>query len=372
MPQRKAKRGVIFAHGLADTALGWVCGGITASHAFAAYDEGMDVFLADFRGAPPREHLGTDMRSTEYWHFTLDELGFEDLAAFVHHVQETKHRERSGDGEHSLKLVAHSTGCIAAMEYVVGCKKRGVDHGLNRVVLLCPAGFHMHKLPYLFFPVIAMDVLFRRQMLAWTPGVFIPTRLLRLLMNKLTQDFQNAPAVAELVKVVIGSGLFGGDASDWTQALAMPHYNVQGMPGVSLLMMLHFRQLWLRRTFTTFDWSQRGVHRFIRNGPRFATPYTRIAPGKDEVWDIGASYSAIDVPIDLVAGTLDYVVAPDNVREHERRLLDSHVSVSLRWFNIAHLDAIHRPHNELRDHVLACLSSDPFSSSPRRRSSRPL
>jgi pimeloyl-ACP methyl ester carboxylesterase len=402
VPNKRSKCAVLFAHGLADTGLGWVCGGITSSHAFAASDEGKDVFLADFRGAPPREHINPDLPSAEYWHFTLDELGLEDLFACVKEIQRVKRVEHHNvsdndndksdsssnsssegnaaadgaqfqnaedhqgmrtqrennanvsEGVESLKLVAHSTGCIAAMEYAVMCKVRGLHHGLSGIVLLCPAGFHMHNLPFLFYPMMALDYFFRKQMLLITPGVYIPTKLLRLLMNKLTQDLQNIPAVAELVKVVIGSGLFGGDASDWTQALAMPHYNVKGMPGVSMLMLLHFEQVWQTSSFTTFNWwSFMRIEKIARRVAMRTR--SEISPLPGEVIDIGAHYGSVDVPVDLVGGTTDYVVAPDNVVEHQRRLSEAGVPNTLRWFTLAHLDAIHRPTADLRAHVLSCV-----------------
>lgn len=44
-------------HGILDTSMGWVANG-TGSHAFAAYDQGMDVWLGSSRANPPREHTG--------------------------------------------------------------------------------------------------------------------------------------------------------------------------------------------------------------------------------------------------------------------------------------------------------------------------
>lgn len=49
---------VFFMHGILDTSMGWVANG-TGSHAFAAYDQGMDVWLGSSRANPPREHIGT-------------------------------------------------------------------------------------------------------------------------------------------------------------------------------------------------------------------------------------------------------------------------------------------------------------------------
>jgi hypothetical protein len=44
-------------HGLLDSSLGWVSSGVVGSQAFAAYDQGYDVFLGNFRGLASREHV---------------------------------------------------------------------------------------------------------------------------------------------------------------------------------------------------------------------------------------------------------------------------------------------------------------------------
>lgn len=49
---------VIFMHGLFDTSMGWVSNGVTGSQAFAAYDQGFDVWLGNSRANPPRAHVG--------------------------------------------------------------------------------------------------------------------------------------------------------------------------------------------------------------------------------------------------------------------------------------------------------------------------
>ena len=45
-------------HGVLDTSMGWVSNGITGSQAFAAYDQGFDVWLGNSRANPPRDHIG--------------------------------------------------------------------------------------------------------------------------------------------------------------------------------------------------------------------------------------------------------------------------------------------------------------------------
>ena len=50
---------VFFMHGILDTSMGWVSNGVTGSQAFAAYDQGFDVWLGNSRANPPRVHIGT-------------------------------------------------------------------------------------------------------------------------------------------------------------------------------------------------------------------------------------------------------------------------------------------------------------------------
>lgn len=47
---------VFFMHGILDTSMGWVSNGVTGSQAFAAYDQGFDVWLGNSRANPPRKH----------------------------------------------------------------------------------------------------------------------------------------------------------------------------------------------------------------------------------------------------------------------------------------------------------------------------
>ncbi len=47
---------VFFMHGILDTSMGWVSNGVTGSQAFAAFDQGFDVWLGNSRANPPRVH----------------------------------------------------------------------------------------------------------------------------------------------------------------------------------------------------------------------------------------------------------------------------------------------------------------------------
>lgn len=48
-------------HGILDTSMGWVSNGVTGSQAFAAYDQGFDVWLGNSRANPPRTHISQSL-----------------------------------------------------------------------------------------------------------------------------------------------------------------------------------------------------------------------------------------------------------------------------------------------------------------------
>jgi pimeloyl-ACP methyl ester carboxylesterase len=55
--RRNSQKVLYLQHGLLDSSLGWVSSGVVGSQAFAAYDQGYDVFLGNFRGLASREHV---------------------------------------------------------------------------------------------------------------------------------------------------------------------------------------------------------------------------------------------------------------------------------------------------------------------------
>jgi hypothetical protein len=74
---------VFFQHGVLDTSLGWVANGVQGSQAFAAWDAGHDVWLGNARSNPPRMHEDPGLPSGRYWHYSLNQLGMQDVAAQV-------------------------------------------------------------------------------------------------------------------------------------------------------------------------------------------------------------------------------------------------------------------------------------------------
>ncbi len=157
-----------------------------------------------------------------------------------------------------------------------------------------------------------------------------------------------------------------------------------------MLLMLHFRQLWLNGKFQTFDWFQKGIPHPPANLHREWRVYSpddeRIkALCEGRPVDIAENYGLLKnrgPPIDLVAGRHDRVVPPENIkcvlnylyltlsnelfhifcvylflyfREHFRRLRQGGAEVSLTWMDLSHLDLPHGNSDEARTLVLKLL-----------------
>lgn len=83
IPRRGCRRVTFFVHGVMDTSLSWVATGTIGSMAYAAFDAGADVWLANCRSNPPREHADPAFRGVAYWSYSVNELGLQDMNAQV-------------------------------------------------------------------------------------------------------------------------------------------------------------------------------------------------------------------------------------------------------------------------------------------------
>ncbi|XLT82494.1 hypothetical protein HN873_004247, partial [Arachis hypogaea] len=76
-----------------ESILSWVSNGVVDSPAFAAYDKGYDVFLGNFRGLVSREHRNKNISSRQYWQYSINEHGTQDIPAMIEKIHEVKTAE---------------------------------------------------------------------------------------------------------------------------------------------------------------------------------------------------------------------------------------------------------------------------------------
>ncbi|KAI3820960.1 hypothetical protein L1987_08516 [Smallanthus sonchifolius] len=351
IPRRDSKKAVYLQHGVFDSSMCWVSNGIVGSPAFAAFDHGYDVFLGNFRGLVSREHVNKNISSRQYWRYSINEHGTQDLPALIEKINEvktselkpssqaTKPKESNTNQPYKLCAICHSLGGAAILMYIITRRLENKPHRLSRSIMLSPAGFH-HDSPF-FFTVIEYSCLWLAPILApICPGLYIPTRFFRMLVNKLARDLQNYPAVGGLVQTIM-SYVVGGDSSNWVGVMGLPHYNMNDMPGVSFGVARHLAQIKHAKRFMMFDYGSREANMSVYGSP--------------EPTDLGARYDLIDVPIDLVAGMKDKVILPSMIRKHYRTMKDGGVNASYKEFEYAHLDFTFSHREELLEYVMSRL-----------------
>ncbi|XP_057951337.1 uncharacterized protein LOC131146070 [Malania oleifera] len=349
LPRRDARKAVYLQHGILDSSMGWVSNGVVGSPAFAAFDQGFDVFLGNFRGLVSREHVDKNISSQRYWQYSINELGTKDIPAIIEKIHQVKTselkcsrpitEETNDDQPYKLSAVCHSLGGAAILMYVITRQIEEKSHRLSRMILLSPAGFHEDS--NRMFSVLECLFLALAPILEpIVPGMYIPTRFFRMLLNKLARDFHNYPAFGGLVQTLVGYFL-GGDSSNWVGVLGLPHYNMNDMPGLSFRVAHHLAQMKRARKFKMYDYGSAHANMEMYGSP--------------EPLDLGKSYGLINVPVDLVAGRIDQVIRPSMVKKHYNLMKESGVEVSYRESEYAHLDFTFSHSEELLAYVMSRL-----------------
>ncbi|CAM8926846.1 unnamed protein product [Rhodiola kirilowii] len=359
IPRRDSKKVLYLQHGILDSSMGWVSNGVVGSPAFAAYDQGYDVYLGNFRGLVSREHVNKNIPSRQYWNYSINEHGTEDIPAMIDKIHQIKvselvnaqtdSQEGTSDEQQPYRLcaVCHSLGGAAILMYIITRRIQDKPHRVSRLVLLSPAGFHDDA--SLGFTLVEYVFLWLAPLLALIiPAFYIPTRFFRMLLNKLARDFHNYPAVGGLVQTLM-SYVVGGDSSNWVGVLGIPHYNMDDMPGVSFRVAQHLAQIKHAKKFIMYDYGSPSANMKMYGSPR---PI-----------DLGENYGLIDIPVDLVAGKKDKVIRPSMVKRHYRLMKNAGVEVSYNEYEYAHLDFTFSHHEELLAYVMSrLLLLEPSSS----------
>lgn len=349
IPRRDSRKAVYLQHGVLDSSMGWVCNGVVGSPAFAAFDQGYDVFLGNFRGLVSREHVNKNLSSRQYWRYSINEHGTKDIPAMIEKIHEVKTSElklrypdldeESCDEKqpYNLCAISHSLGGAAIVMYVVTQGIEQKPKRLSRVVLLSPAGFHDDST--FAFTIVEHIFLFLAPLLVKIiPAFYVPTRFFRMLLNKLARDFHNYPAVGGLVQTLM-SYVVGGDSSNWVGVLGLPHYNMNDMPGVSFYVALHLAQMKRTGKFRMFDFGSPDAN-------------TRVY-GSPEPLDLGEFFDLIDIPVDLVGGRKDNVIRPSMVKKYYNLMNEAGVEVSYNEYEYAHLDFTFSHREELLAFVMS-------------------
>eukprot|EP00793_Prasinoderma_coloniale_P001919 PRCOL_00007282-RA len=346
LPNRGSRRVVYMQAGLLDSSVGWLTENCVSSPALAAWDRGYDVWLGNFRGwAGARRHADPAVRDTQwrYWNFSLDDHALHDIPAFMERIHATKCAELREAGAlreeelrpgaprpYTVSVIAHSVGAAATLVYAVHERTHERAVPVDHMVLCAPAGFHMDiPLSIWLISLVFGNYLTAPLVVRHISAVYIPSRVLRLLFRKVVHDLAHElDAVGELLGVVIGNVVFGGDASDWSLAASKRDYLVARMPGISIQLLLQLQQSLRTGRFEMRDYGR------AENLARY---------GSARPFDVGANYAALrGLPVDILAGTRDALTPAAMVRRHYELLLRAGVAASYQELDYGHLEfAIH-------------------------------
>lgn len=92
----------------------------------------------------------------------------------------------------------------------------------------------------------------------------IPGRYSRIAVYKVLQDIQRFPGLRSALNLIMHL-LLGGDKSPWDSAMQLPHYQDDGMPGISLHTGLHLVQFVKSKRFQMYDYKDPKVRQQQEN-----------------------------------------------------------------------------------------------------------
>lgn len=130
---------VLLVHGITDSSDGWLVLGPKKSLAYQLADAGFDVWLFNSRGNRYSRKHRDNLSRKEYWNFTYEEMGTQDLPAAIDHILNVTSQEK-------LSYVGFSQGTTI---FLVMCSMRPeYNNKIELSILLAPVAWIGHlKLP---------------------------------------------------------------------------------------------------------------------------------------------------------------------------------------------------------------------------------
>ena len=142
---------VLLVHGIGDSSDSWLVLGPTKSVAFQLAEQGYDVWLYNARGNKySKEHI-RNLPEKEYWNFSYEEMGTQDLPAVIDYVLQSTSRR-------NLSYIGFSQG--TAIFFVMCSLRPEYNAKIKQAVLLAPVAW-ITDTPYPFMDILArnLDVL---------------------------------------------------------------------------------------------------------------------------------------------------------------------------------------------------------------------
>ncbi|KAK5575150.1 hypothetical protein RB653_010406 [Dictyostelium firmibasis] len=400
IPNKKSTNVLYLQHGIFDNSFAWIATGPAQSLAFAAYDQGYDVFLGNLRGNGDRLHQNSKISSKEYWNFSMNEHAFLDIPTFIQNIRKIKSKELFGlnnintkvnllnpinssssstpnnttttstnnstsnvnnsnnnndddssNKEHpvdsiNISAIAHSMGAAVLLMYIVRCRMLNKPHYISKAIVLSPAGYHK-KAPKI---VDILAPLINIWLYLYPIHVFrFPNESIKVIIAKIYHDAMSNLPTKNLLVYLVSRYLLGGDTRN--HPLTTIHnlaYNT--FNGTSVLIYRHFWQIRRSRKFETFDY-----------GPKKNLELY----GTSEPLNILNHYNLIDIPIHFIMGLKDNLIDPVNIIRHYVTLKRYHPELAfLKASKNGHIEFTLGLDDQIRSYCLNVLEITPSTQTP--------
>ena len=350
IPRRGSTKCAYFQHGLLDSSSAWVSNGNVFSLGCRAWEAGCDVYLGNFRGTEDRltpaghdgrpRHTKLSTRESAFWEYSVDDHVL-DVIAFVHAIRKVKRREfqsfhanaqrrrkrsHSGNGAGTgagagasasagdgvgdgagagagtgttswlprlhITGLGHSMGGAVLILYILHCRALGIPHGLDKMVLLSPAGSHVH-VPLL--PKAIVSGLYHTLHPVTNAPFPMRSSHVQRAGAKLLQDLKRSPATIDFLASVM-STFFGGSSKRF--AFQSVHFTDYPLGGSSVKVLRHGVQVMWAKDFLSFDYgASENLRRYGTELPPLYRDYFHL----------------FDLPVHFMAGTRDVLIPPQNI-----------------------------------------------------------
>ncbi|GAM20357.1 hypothetical protein SAMD00019534_035320 [Acytostelium subglobosum LB1] len=312
IPNKQSKHILYLQHGVFDNSFAWVATGPTQSLAFAAHDQGYDVFLGNLRGNGERLHTEHNISAKQYWDFSVNEHAFKDIPSFIQVIRQVKIKELATQNNDvvsandiNISAVAHSMGAACILMYIVFMGILKKSHHLSRVILLSPAGVH-EKAPKI---VDFLGPLINLWVSIFPVYVFkFPSDTIRVITAKIYHDLMSNTPTKDLMVYLVSRFLLGGEMKN--HPLEKIHnlaYNT--FSGTSVKTYRHFFQIRKAKKFQAFDYGKQ------KNMELYGTPYPL---------NFLDHYDVINIPVHFIMGLNDNLIEPHNIIKHYSTLKKFH------------------------------------------------
>ncbi|CAB3237036.1 unnamed protein product [Arctia plantaginis] len=245
---------VLLVHGIGDSSDSWLVLGPSRSVAFQLSDLGYDVWIYNARGNKYSQGHVKNLNQKQYWNFSNEEMGTEDLPALIDHILLTTSQKR-------LSYIGFSQGTT---NFLIMCSMRPeYNEKIKKAILLAPVAW-ISNIKYPFMDVFASNI---NLLYSFFNGIgvynlFSDNVFLNLYHAKVCQDGVTGQILCAL-EFYIAYGI-KNIKNLYPEKLPVLASHIPA--GISTKTFVHFFQTYLSKRFQRYDYGSK-ANQLIYSSP---------------------------------------------------------------------------------------------------------